>query len=88
MFTRNYRLLAYFVEVVNCGSVRGAARNLFVSPPVVSKALADLEAEVNATLLQRGKRRLDLTAEGKVLCQNLLEVLPDDRIDDGHGSCR
>ena len=43
MFTRNYRLLAYFVEIVDCGSVRAAARRLFVSAPVVSKALADLD---------------------------------------------
>ena len=64
MFTRNYRLLAYFVEVVNCGSVRGAARNLFVSAPVVSKALADLEATLNMTLLIRDKHELSLTSEG------------------------
>ena len=74
MFTRNYRLLAYFVEIVNCGSVRGAARNLFVSAPVVSKALADLEAEVNATLLQRGKKQLDLTVEGEQVYSHALNM--------------
>ena len=74
MFTRNYRLLAYFVEVVNCGSVRGAARNLFVSAPVISKALADLEAEVNATLLRRGKSNLDLTAEGEQVYAHALTM--------------
>ncbi|MEM7293007.1 MAG: LysR family transcriptional regulator [Pseudomonadota bacterium] len=64
MFTRNYRLLAYFEEIVKTGSVRGAARNLFVTPPVVSKALADLEEELGSTLFQRKGRKLKLTEEG------------------------
>ena len=74
MFARNYRLLAYFVEIVNCRSIRGAARNLFVSAPVVSKALADLEAEVNATLLTRGKNQLDLTREGEAVYSHALNM--------------
>ncbi len=65
MFSRHYRQLAYFVEVVNCGSVRGAAASLFVSAPVVSKAIADLEEALNATLLRRESRRLALTPEGR-----------------------
>ena len=74
MFTRNYRLLAYFVEVVNCGSVRGAARNLFVSAPVVSKALADLEASLNTTLMIRDKHELSLTSEGAQVYTHALDM--------------
>lgn len=74
MFTRNYRLLAYFVEVVACGSVRGAARNLFVSAPVVSKALADLEASLSTTLLTRDKHKLNLTDEGKQVYAYALDM--------------
>ena len=74
MFTRNYRLLAYFVEVVNCGSIRGAARNLFVSAPVVSKALADLEANLNSTLLKRDKHELTLTSEGARVYAHALDM--------------
>ena len=65
MFTRNYRLLAYFVEIVDCGSVRAAARRLFVSAPVVSKALADLEASLDTTLLIRDRKQLRLTDAGR-----------------------
>lgn len=74
MFTRNYRLLAYFVEVVNCGSVRGAAANLFVSAPVVSKAIADLEESLNTTLLRREHRRVTLTPEGREVYTHALDM--------------
>lgn len=74
MFTRNYRLLAYFVEVVDCGSVRGAARNLFISAPVVSKALSDLEEGLNTTLLNREKNELTLTSEGAQVYAHALDM--------------
>ncbi len=74
MFTRNYRLLAYFVEVVDCGSVRAAARRLFVSAPVVSKALTDLEASLDATLLIRDRRQLRLTDAGRRVYQSAVTM--------------
>ena len=74
MFTRNYRLLAYFVEIVNCGSVRGAARKLFVSAPVVSKALTDLEESLSATLLIRERHRLKLTDAGRRVYAGALDM--------------
>lgn len=74
MFTRNYRLLAYFVEIVNAGSIHGAARSLFVSAPVVSKALSDLEEVIGETLLQRGLRKLSLTPAGERVYQHALDM--------------
>ena len=74
MFTRNYRLLAYFVEVVDSGSVRAAARRLFVSAPVVSKALTDLEASLETTLLIRDRRQLRMTDAGQRVYQSAVTM--------------
>lgn len=65
MHARDLRLLLYFAEVVRQGSIRGAARALSVSPPVVSAALRDLEALVGVTLITRTTRRLTLTDRGR-----------------------
>jgi LysR family pca operon transcriptional activator len=67
MPARDYRLLAYFVEIVDAGSLREAARRLSLSPPVVSAALADLEALARTTLLRRGRRGAVPTREGAAL---------------------
>lgn len=65
--TPPYRLLACFAQVVEAGSIREAARRLGVSAPVVSTALAELEAIARVTLLRRGRAGAALTADGKSL---------------------
>lgn len=67
MEASDYRLLDYYVAMVGAGSLRAAARRLGVSPPVVSKALADLEARTGTTLLERGRRGAIPTADGATL---------------------
>ena len=64
MNTGDFRLLYYFIEIVNAGSIRGAARKLGLSPAVVSAALSDLEAAVSATLISRTTRQMKLTDTG------------------------
>ena len=59
------RRLAYFVEIVRCGSIRAAGRSLGLSAPVLSAALAELEASMDTSLLQRTTRRQALTARGE-----------------------
>ena len=65
MFARNYRLLDYFVHIGDSGSLKNAAEKIHVSPPVISKALADLEELLNATLIVRGTGQLELTDSGR-----------------------
>lgn len=67
MAARDYRLLAYFVEIVESGSLREAARRLSLSPPVLSAALTDLEAIAGVTLLRRGRGGVEPTEEGAAL---------------------
>ncbi|MEL7154896.1 MAG: LysR family transcriptional regulator [Pseudomonadota bacterium] len=65
MHPRDLRLLFHFAEIVRVGSIRGAARNLGVSAPVVSAALSALEAVTGTTLIRRTTRKLVLTETGR-----------------------
>jgi DNA-binding transcriptional LysR family regulator len=67
MAARDFRLLAYFVEIVDAGGLRAAARRLSLSPPVLSAALTDLEAIAKTTLLRRGRRGVEPTPAGHAL---------------------
>jgi len=67
MHPSHFRLLTYFIEIADAGSIRGAARKLRVSAPVVSKALGDLEAVLQTSLLQRDRRPAKLTPDGVAL---------------------
>ena len=67
MPARDYRLLAYFVEIVEAGSLIQAARRLSLSPPVLSAALADLEALAGTSLMRRGRKGAAPTPEGEAL---------------------
>lgn len=54
-----------FLATVQSGSIRGAARQLELSQPAVSKALKLLETEVGAPLLMRGTKGVYLTEFGE-----------------------
>lgn len=62
--TSDYRLLSYFVVIANEGGVRGAARELELSPSVLSRALSTLEELVGARLADRSTRSFVLTPAG------------------------
>src|SRR4051812_46491723 len=53
--------------VIRAGSMAKAAAQLGVSQPVVSDAIASLEAAVGARLLDRGPRGVEATDYGRVL---------------------
>ena len=53
-----------FREVVDAGSFTGAAERLAISPPMVSKHVAQLEKSLGARLLNRSSRHLSLTEAG------------------------
>ncbi|MES2495074.1 MAG: LysR family transcriptional regulator [Pseudomonadota bacterium] len=54
-----------FVTIVEAGSLSAAGRRLRISPAMVSKRLARLEARLGATLVHRTTRRLLLTDVGQ-----------------------
>ncbi|HYC41730.1 MAG TPA: LysR family transcriptional regulator [Noviherbaspirillum sp.] len=61
------RALAVFAKTVDTGSFRAAARELGLSPSVVSHHVSQLESRLGVALLYRSTRRLSLTDDGKRL---------------------
>ncbi|MCK9684117.1 LysR family transcriptional regulator [Scleromatobacter humisilvae] len=69
--------LAVFAEVVDAGSMSGAARRLGMSPSAVSQTIRALEQHGGVTLLHRSTRKLALTEAGERYyphCQRMLEA--------------
>src|SRR5262249_51372876 len=56
--------LTYFAAVADAGSFTAAARNLGVSQPTVSVAIAELEEVAGATLFLRSRTGVQLTPAG------------------------
>lgn len=65
MHPRDFRLLFYFREVAQAGSIRAGAEALGVKSPVVSKAMRELEELLGVTLMRRTTRALVLTDSGQ-----------------------
>ena len=72
--------LAFFSLLARCGSFSGAAREMDISTPAVSKRLAQMEARLGVQLLNRTTRRVSLTQEGEIYLQHARRILVD--IDD------
>ncbi len=57
--------MAVFAEVVSCGSMTAAARQLGMTPSAVSQHVRQLEQSLGLALLHRSTRRLTLTEAGE-----------------------
>jgi len=75
-----------FERVVAEGSFAAAARALDLSPPVVTRLVADLEDHLGTRLLQRSTRRLALTEAGQTYLNRVRNILQD--IDEAHAVTR
>lgn len=58
--------LRYFFEVARRGSFTAASRSLRVSQPSISRMVAQLEAKHETRLLERGRKGIRLTSDGRV----------------------
>ena len=72
-----FHSLTAFARVVEAGSFAGAAERLGVSVSSVSRAVADLEAHLDARLLNRTTRRLSLTETGQAFFERCVQLLAD-----------
>jgi predicted ATPase/DNA-binding transcriptional LysR family regulator len=66
--------LRAFAALARRGSFSGAAEDLYVSQPAVSKHLAALEAEVGKPLVVRGRGGSPLTPAGELLAEYVLRA--------------
>ena len=69
------RQLQYFVESARTRSFSQAARTLYTSQPNVSKAIQQLETELDTVLFTRSSGGIELTEEGKIVYLYAVNIL-------------
>ncbi|MES0097247.1 LysR family transcriptional regulator [Mesorhizobium sp. M0019] len=69
--------LAVLAMVAQCGSFRGAAKELAIAPSAVSHAVSSLEARLGVRLLARSTRSVAPTEEGAQLLERLRPALSE-----------
>jgi DNA-binding transcriptional LysR family regulator len=69
--------MAIFARVVAAGSLSAAARDLGISPALVSRRLAALEGRLGVRLVNRTTRSLHLTVEGSRYYESCTRVLAE-----------
>ncbi|HYR26154.1 MAG TPA: LysR family transcriptional regulator [Aquabacterium sp.] len=75
-----------FCRVIDCRGFAAAARDLDLSPSVVTRLVADLEAHLGVRLLNRTTRRLVLTDAGEQYLEQVRRILRD--IEDAEAAAR
>ena len=72
----NQNLSSYriFYTVANTGNISKAAKELYISQPVISKSIQKLEESVGCKLFSRSSRGVVLTDEGKLLYEHVSEA--------------
>lgn len=78
------RKLAYFVQIVDSGSITKAAATLHVAQPALSQQVSALETELKQRLLIRSKQGVQPTAAGHTLyrhAQSILRLVEQARLD-------
>ena len=66
-----------FTRVIDAGSFVAAARELNLSPAVVTRLVADLEEHLGARLINRTTRRLALTDTGELYLERVRQILTE-----------
>jgi DNA-binding transcriptional LysR family regulator len=71
----NLNLLKAFVEVVQTGSFKDAAKRLSVSQPAITQRIQSLEDHLKTKLISKGSDGVHLTCHGKTLYDRSQEIL-------------
>ncbi len=77
--------LKSFITVVDEGGFTAASRQLGLSQPAVSRAVATLEKELGLALLIRGREGLALTDAGALAVKHAREAVRHLRVDAHRG---
>ena len=65
----NIKHLKYALEVAKTGSINKAAENLYIDQPNLSRAIKELETDLNITIFERSSKGINITADGERLLQ-------------------
>lgn len=66
-----------FIAVAEQGSFSGAARQLGISPPALSRGIAELEARLGVSLFHRSTRAVSLTDQGAALLPRTQRIVAE-----------
>ena len=69
--------LTYFDEVCKSGSIRKAAKNLYVASSAVNRQILKKEEELGVKLFNRTHKGIELTEAGEILSQHVSRTLSD-----------
>lgn len=69
------RQMKYFIAVVDESSFTKAAEKLFIAQPPLSRAIQNLEEELEVSLLVRNTRSIELTEAGKYFYENAKKIV-------------
>jgi len=67
----NLNLYYIFYTVAKCKNISGAAKELYISQPAISKAISKLEQNLETKLFIRNSRGVNLTLEGELLYEQV-----------------
>lgn len=86
-----HNLISIFVAVVDANGLSGAARKLKVSPPVVTRAINELEENLGVRLLTRTTRVVRVTEAGARYAEDCRRILAelaeaDESVSGQHGA--
>ncbi len=73
--SEDYRALAVFVAIEECGSFSAAGRSLKLSKSAVSHHIAKLEQKLGVSLFFRSSRKLSLTPEGRTILADAKQMV-------------
>ncbi|MEH7346724.1 LysR family transcriptional regulator, partial [Bacillus sp. JJ1532] len=71
----NLRQFEYIDQIVNSGTMREAARKLFITEPTISQQMRKFEEEIGFPFFEKNGRILKLTKEGEVLLPEIQNIL-------------
>lgn len=71
------RVLQYFLTIARLGTISGAARELHVAQPTLSRQLQQLEEQIGQPLFYRERRRMVLTKAGMVYRRRIEPILAE-----------
>lgn len=73
----NIQYLKYAVEIAKRGSINKASEELFVAQPNLSRAIKELEKELNIVIFDRNAKGMTLTPDGERLIQYGKRILSE-----------
>lgn len=71
----NFLHLKYAIMVAETGSISKAAEKLYVAQPNVSRAIKELESDLNITIFERNSKGMIVTPEGEQLIHYAKRIL-------------